>query len=147
MMLGERYCGPKGAVLAERSSGLCAERRWSYGKEAHSRVASAVCQSYDQVLPLAVGEWEEWRFAATGDVLKLRLTYAVVKLRRRAAVAYGAPARSESNHLKPRGDAFLCAGKGPYVLRTDIAPRRAVFGTAGRQAATEASPSAATRPL
>ena len=52
--------------------------------------ASAVCQCYDLVLPLAVGEWEEWRFAATSDVLKLRLVYAVVKLRRRAAVAYGA---------------------------------------------------------
>jgi hypothetical protein len=84
MVLGESAGGPRGAaLLAERSSGLCAERRWSW-REAQSRVASAVCQCYDRVLPLAVGEWEVWRFAATSDVPKLRFAVAVVKLRRRA---------------------------------------------------------------
>ena len=38
-----------------------------------------MCQCYDRVLPLAVCEWEEWRFAATSDVLKLRHVFAVVK--------------------------------------------------------------------
>lgn len=49
-------------------------------REAQSRVASAVCQSYDQVLPLAVGKWEEWRFAATSDGLTLRQGTKSVKL-------------------------------------------------------------------
>jgi hypothetical protein len=57
MMLGERSGGLRALVLAERSSGLCAERRWSCVREAQSRVASAVCQFYDRVLPLAAGEW------------------------------------------------------------------------------------------
>jgi hypothetical protein len=41
-----------------------------------------VCQFYDQVLPLAVSERKEWRFAATSDVLTLRFALCVVKLSR-----------------------------------------------------------------
>ena len=41
-------------------------------------------------LPLGMAEWKEWRFAATSDVLKLRLAFAVVKLKRVAARFYPA---------------------------------------------------------
>lgn len=39
-------------------------------------------------LPLAMGEWKAWRFAATSDVLTLRLVFAVVKLKRVVARFY-----------------------------------------------------------
>ena len=83
MMLGERYGGPKGACA--RREVVWARRRTTVVVERSAlAVASAVCQCYDRVLPLAVGEWEEWRFAATSDVLTLRFVVRVVKLRRRA---------------------------------------------------------------
>jgi hypothetical protein len=46
---------------------------------------------------LAVGEWKEWRYAATSDVLKLRFVVSAVKLRRAALRR-----RAETIHMPSR---------------------------------------------
>jgi len=78
-------------------------------------VASAVCQCYDQVLPSGGGRREGWRFAATGDVVKLRFVVGVVKLRRRGSIAYGVPVSIlDMNTSSPR-DAVLCVRDGSML--------------------------------